>query len=370
MEATLSIGPKRSVAGWLFAACTMGKPDGSRLRRRGCEVLNPAAERIGIGRLASKTDFKGLSTSFNYDLAGRMIGRSAQGEQAVTWTYTNDGLRETMDDASGLTRWHYDARKRLIKKEHSVAGDLSYEYDAGGNLTKMYSDSATSGGVSMDYTYDDLNRLKEARRGSDATTYGYDNNGNLETVAYPAGNGVATTYQYDAVNRLTGMVAGKGASTVRSYAYELRPNGMRDKLSESGGTTRTSVWDYDHQYRLISENISNSTVAGLTTYEYDKVGNRKKRLSVPAITELPPQNPSYDVNDRMTSRDEYDSNGNTTRSGSNFYAYDSNNRLTSLKLGSPAAADKVSVVYDGDGNRIQKTVDGVITTYLVDSTLR
>ena len=58
--------------------------------------------------------------------------------------------------------------------------------------------------------------------------------------------------------------------------------------------------------------------------------------------------------------DSYDANGNTTSSGGHTYGYDFENRLVS-KDGSA-----VTVVYDGDGNRIAKTAGGVTTKYLVD----
>ncbi len=55
----------------------------------------------------------------------------------------------------------------------------------------------------------------------------------------------------------------------------------------------------------------------------------------------------------------YDANGNTIGSGGINSAYDFENRLIQQGAG-------VSIVYDGDGNRVKKTAGGVTTTYLVD----
>ncbi len=52
-------------------------------------------------------------------------------------------------------------------------------------------------------------------------------------------------------------------------------------------------------------------------------------------------------------------NGNTTRSGANSYTYDSENHLMSMN-------GTVTMLYDGDGNRVAKTANGVTTRYLVD----
>ena len=88
------------------------------------------------------------------------------------------------------------------------------------------------------------------------------------------------------------------------------------------------------------------------------VGNRLNRTS--SVAGVPSQSSTYDANDRLTS-DNYDNNGNTTRASGNSYAYDFENHLTSLNGGN------VTYVYDGDGNRVAKTVGGVSTDYLVET---
>src|SRR6266849_3477602 len=77
--------------------------------------------------------------------------------------------------------------------------------------------------------------------------------------------------------------------------------------------------------------------------------------TVPAI---PPGVFNYDTDDRLTT-DLYDANGNTTSSGGILNAYDFENHL--IRHGN------VSIVYDGDGNRVSETVGGVTTNYLVDT---
>jgi len=58
--------------------------------------------------------------------------------------------------------------------------------------------------------------------------------------------------------------------------------------------------------------------------------------------------------------DAYDANGNTRNSGGVSYAYDFEDKLRTVNQGS------VRYIYDGDGNRVAKTVGGVTTRYLVD----
>jgi RHS repeat-associated protein len=51
-----------------------------------------------------------------------------------------------------------------------------------------------------------------------------------------------------------------------------------------------------------------------------------------------------------------------TATGGKSFTYDSENRLMSMT----ASGTAVSIIYDGDGNRVAKTVNGVTTQYLVD----
>lgn len=64
--------------------------------------------------------------------------------------------------------------------------------------------------------------------------------------------------------------------------------------------------------------------------------------------------------DDLMGGESYDGNGNTTATGGKTYAYDSENRLKSMNGGT------VALLYDGDGNRVAKMVNGVTTRYLVD----
>jgi RHS repeat-associated protein len=64
--------------------------------------------------------------------------------------------------------------------------------------------------------------------------------------------------------------------------------------------------------------------------------------------------------DDLMGGESYDANGNVTSTGGKTFTYDSDNRLKSMSGGA------VTIVYDGDGKRVAKTVNGVMTHYLVD----
>jgi YD repeat-containing protein len=65
------------------------------------------------------------------------------------------------------------------------------------------------------------------------------------------------------------------------------------------------------------------------------------------------------ANDQF-STDTYDANGNTTASTGTGYVYDFENHLVQ-------AGGGISIVYDGDGNRVAKTTGNGTTQFLVDT---
>ena len=311
-----------------------------------------------VGNEASKVDFNGKRTTFAYDALNRLLSKTPDaglGETTVRFTYTTTGKRATMTDTSGTTIYSYDERDRLTTKA-TPQGTLTYTYDVAGNSLSMRSSNAN--GSSVNYAYDALNRpatVTDNRLAQGTTSYNYDAVGKLASEVYP--NGVQAVNSYDQVNRLTNLSVSK-AQVLASYAYTLDPTGRRLSVAENGG--RSASFGYDDVYRLTGETIGGDPVAsnnGSVAYSYDAVGNRLVQTST--LAAVPSRTTTYDANDRLAG-DAYDANGNTSTADGKLYRYDFENRIKSVNNGA------VSIVYDGDGNRVAKSVGGVTTRYLVD----
>jgi RHS repeat-associated protein len=309
------------------------------------------------GNLVSKTDFNGKVTTYAYDSLNRLVSKMPDpdlSEPTVSYTYTTSGQRAAMTDATGTTNYTYDNRDRLTEKA-TPQGTLTYSYHANGSLAGIQSNHAD--GVKVEYEYDALNRLSKVtdqRLSAGETTYHYDAVGNLAGYVYP--NGVEHQYTYNALNRLTDLNVKKGNAALSRYTYTLGPSGNRLSVAELGG--RTVSYGYDDLYRLTRETISGgSGPTGEISYVYDPVGNRLQRTST--VAGIANQIFTYDANDRLNT-EAYDANGNTTGTDGKTFAYDFENHLAAMNAG------EVGIVYDGDGNRVAKTVGGVTTQYLVD----
>ncbi|HEX7152060.1 MAG TPA: RHS repeat-associated core domain-containing protein [Thermoanaerobaculia bacterium] len=311
-----------------------------------------------VGNRVTRTDFRGKQTAFTYDARNRLVRKTPDatlGESSITFTYTPAGQRASMTDASGTTAYSYDARHQRLSKQ-TPHGTLTYTYDAAGQLASLRSSNAN--GVSVDYTHDDAQRLAsvvDQGLAGGTTTYQYDPAGNVLGSSSP--NGMQTAYTYDSLNRATQVTHTMGA-TVASYAQTLDATGRRLAVTEGNG--RGVSYSYDALYRLTGETIAGDASAaanGSVAYTYDPVANRLSRAST--LAAVLSTISVYDANDRLAN-EAYDANGNTRTANGVTYAYDFEDRIRS------ANGAAVRFVYDGDGNRVAKTADGVTTRYLVD----
>jgi len=273
----------------------------------------------GIGKLASVTSTGGTKTfsydplgrvstqqyniggqvfdlGFTYDFLGNPLTVDYPDGTQVSYTYNQAGITETVNKgsdpvisnldygvtghietiafANGVTTTNtFDVNKlyRLVnkksEKDSDVLQNISYTYDAVGNITNMVDTSATNTAKTSVFAYDDLYRLIQA----DVTNavnnenytrgYTYDIIGNMLTRSdvgtyIYAGNDDATS---SATNASPHAVTQVGST---NYAYDDNGN-----LSSNG--TWTHVWDYKD--RLASSTDGTKTV----TYTYSETTTKE-----------------------------------------------------------------------------------------------
>jgi RHS repeat-associated protein len=312
------------------------------------------------GDNTSHVDFRGKTTTYTYDGLARLLTKvpdSSLGEPTVTFTYNPTGTRANMVDASGTTTYGYDARDRLLTKA-TPAGTLTYAYDPAGNVATILSSNAN--GTSVAYSWDAANQLVSVtdNRAGGVTTAAYTTTGRPSALTQPSG--VGASYSYDTRDRVTSLAWQRGVNPAfGSWSYDFNGRGQRTSVTDVTG--RNVAYGYDAVSRLASENITSDPRGavgdGEISYSLDPTGNRLSQTS--SLSAIPAASYTYDANDQLGS-DGYDPNGNTTSTGGHTFAYDFENRLRSKDGGA------VSIVYDGDGNRVAKTVTGVTTKYLID----
>jgi YD repeat-containing protein len=161
-------------------------------------------------------------------------------------------------------------------------------------------------------------------------------------------NNVTTNYAYDNLSRLLSVLHQVGSSTIDGAVYGLDNAGNRTSKADKLANV-TSNYTYDPVYELTQVTQGSTTTE---SYSYDRVGNRLSSLGVASYA----YNNSNELTSTSNATYTYDNNGNTLTkvdsTGTTTYAWDFENRLTSVTL--PGSGGTVSFKYDPFGRRIYK----------------
>jgi YD repeat-containing protein len=260
----------------------------------------------GAARPSTKTDPTGVTLKAAYTPGNRIASLSA-------------GDTQTAFDYSGIQR---DSLNRLSRYADSFGNQLTYTYDAAGQLSGI----TLPGGKTVAYQYDHTHRLSKVSdwQGNFAL-YRYDAAG--WPISVSVSGGPVTIYQYDGARNLRAIVStGPDGTPVAGYRYSLDANGNRTAVSALEPNTATVtpksyVYSFDAANRPVSRNDG-------STYQYDARGNLTATAGASNVKL------AYDAFGRLQS---------LAGDAGGFYSYDS----TGLRTG----RNDRRVVYDLSGDR-------------------
>jgi YD repeat-containing protein len=349
------------------ASCAGASPIGCRGQVRTVQNalghVSTVAEYNAHGQPLRVIDPNGLVTRLTYDARQRLTSRTV-GRETTSYTYDTAGelTRVVLPDGSFLA-YSYDPARRLVGLADNLGNRIAYTLDVKGNRVReeVY-DPSNALAQTRQRVYNALNRLvQEIGAAGQTTTYGYDEQGNVTSVAGPL-PGALTTHAYDALNRLTRTTDPAGGEV--QYGYNAR-----DKLT-SVTDPRQIVTSYTYNGRDdLTEQLSRDT--GKTTHTYDVAGNvlstKDARGQVTTY--------AYDALNRVTSVAHHDGTlhtyvydegehqkGRLTRliepHSSTAYAYDLHGRLLTESRTIAGVAYATRYAYDAVGRLIAITYPG------------
>lgn len=342
-----------------------------------------------LSRYTSVTNGNGIVTTLTYDQMGRVVRRQSSNGALITYTFDALGRRTSMTDYTGTTFYDFDDLGRLTTitiSKNSIKGDgddlvLGYEYDLAGRRTAI----VYPGGERIQYTYDNAGRVSTVNNTTRSLLFQYSYNpttGQLTKLTRP--NGIETDYSYDGMGRVTNILhkVTSGGALVAQYGYTLDAIGKAMLLTTTrpAGVTKLEQYSYDYIDRLTNVIYGDSGVINANalsvSYAYDGNGNRLTMTTKTnnAVTET--RYYSYGTENRLLTvtnqsgaliaNYSYDPAGNRVQkiatNNTTFYTYDERNLMTSLTDNT----NQTLSTYNGDAQRVSKTLNGALTTYVID----
>ncbi len=408
------------------------------LNRRTNTVFADGSSQTTIYRLdnrkQSETDQRGVTTTYGYDITGRLIsvaqslsGGSAPTIATTAYGYDEIGAKTTQTDALGhTTNWSLDAGGRITRRTLADGSSESGRFDLAGRAISH----TTFAGEQLTFQYDSLGQLTGAivpagNGGNNGIAqssmlFGYTQSGR---VAIQQEQGITTlngtqTYSFDANDRLI-----QTSSSLGRLSYTLDANGNVLQRSVSNPSTDAgtaeSIFDavgrlatvtapdgkqarytYDTGGRLILTerdlNALSSQAQVLQTHQrYDSLNRvitiAHIKLTSSTQTLIAGQALTRDIGGAVTRIDTYRTGFGTapasfdattglftgTIARSQSFEFDANGRLTRenrVDATNSALSLDSRYVYDVVGNRTGKTAASPAgtdtTTYTYDSTDR
>ncbi len=273
-----------------------------------------------LGNMLTQTDSEGRTTSWSYDNVGNVLSRSLPMGQTESFTYDGNGNKLTHTSFNGDTiSFNYDKLDRLVLKTYPDASTVAYSYTPAGKVASVIDSNGTTS-----YSYDSRDRLVRVDNPDGSfIDYTYDVNGNRTALTTAAGT---VYYTFDALNRLETVEDINGRITV--YGYDAVGN--RASVSYPNGTQ--TLYTYNSLNRLTYLVNQRSDTSVISSYQYT-LGATGNRLAI----------------------QEY--SGRTID-----YIYDPLYRLTRESVTDFVNGNSlVEYSYDTVGNRLSKTIDGLVT---------
>ena len=401
-----------------------------------------------LGRLESVREYEGnnqpYTTEYQYNFDGKLLKFTNANGKTITYNYNGGNLifihypDSTVDslgyypccgmlhfkkDREGKVKeFIYDIRHRLTKKlyytsltdfnNHTPYDSVMYEYNNGGELTKMkdktgdiiytrddignvdtmkvyslfnkvykydltgmktgfkayYVLDPSNPYINQSYQYDDAARVKSTTVDKKTWDVSYYDNGALKKITYPLipevgrPKEIYETGSRGEILKIYGMIDSLPNEIPPfyqiDYGYDRRLNRNHQHILMPDGIEEDIAYNYDNINRLTTINYR-KIIEKDVAYTYDPVGNRLTKSENGTVTETYNYNTN---NNRLRSITEtgatfeYNKRGDlTSRDGGYTYSYDKDGRMTKVHWDNDFGSyNELIFLYTPEGKRIRK----------------
>jgi RHS repeat-associated protein len=330
------------------------------------------------GVLTEETNEIGQTTIYKYDSNGNLneillpshkkIIKSYDELDRVTEVYSNDSLiwKFNYEGDKLLSVNHLtDLYKSFTYNENNLKNSiregnnlLEYSYNEEQNISQVKYTIGSASPLVLDYSLLDGLKTQEIKRnGESLANFQYKTNGLIEKISYANESFISIQYENERISEYS--INNYSDQVLDDYTYEYDANNNIKKITSRDGITE---YEYDELNQLITEKLPNGN---LLSYEYDEVGNRKKKSIIKngVTSEI---NYEYNGSNQLmkvgSQNYQYDTNGNLIFDGNESFIFNDFNQLEEIK--DVNGSTIVRFTYDEEGKRIsKKTSEGTILYY-------
>ena len=298
-----------------------------------------------LGQVYQTIDNKNQTTTFTYDVLGRMIQRHSR-EGSANWVYDTApngiGLLQRQTQSGFNQTFSYDGYSRPSIINTAISGRPNYSQSfnyAGygdGRLNRVTHPS----GQRVDYRYNSYGYVTSLHNSSGTalkTITATNLFGHVTGERYS--NGVSTTRTYDPLSGFLTKISTTGRTTVQNQDTLWFSNGNLERRIDRIGTTKDERFTYDYLNRLTDAD----------TYLN---GTLRRRLDT-----------RYDDYGRITSKTTNSDSTNTDVTG---YVYNQSSRNAGFHAVSQVQLDGVNATmqYDNNGHITRYDISGKESKYI------
>ncbi|MEW6027538.1 MAG: RHS repeat-associated core domain-containing protein, partial [Planctomycetota bacterium] len=221
------------------------------------------------GQQTRVTDAESQMTQYLYDLGGRLVKVINANGAATDYGYNLDGLRTSVayyrQSTPIYTNYTYYLNHLLevtdLPGYNGLRNVTTNSYDGNGNLTAK----TDANGNTINYQYDNNNRLTAKNYTGYSASYIYDATGNVLTLT---DNNTNTVNQYDEFNRLT-VITDSTYSPAKLIQYGYYDDGTRQNMTDPESNFIEYTYDKAKRLKTVKRNG-----ASAGTYYYNALGLR------------------------------------------------------------------------------------------------
>ncbi len=313
-----------------------------------------------------------LTSTANSHTLGAAATPSAPAE-TINFTYDEatggpgaKGLLTTVTDASGSTKYQYDAFGRVTSKAQVVASNSAKTQTVSYLPTGQRNEHTLPSGAVVKYSYRADGRVVSIQVNGVTiiSELDYFPFGEVKSWKYGANDSYVRAFDSD--GRIKEHTSSPG---VRKFAFD--PGSRITGLTDQPASANDWTFDYDKLDRLKSaENaaIGSNPIAQLKLgWTFDATGNRKSESraiapATPVVTNLTTEATSNKLTQVASLARTYDAAGNTINDGAIQSLYSARNRLMQVnKTGVQA-----NYSYNAFGERVSKLVGGQTIEFVYD----